>query len=112
MEIIFRGPIAHIILQDRAEVSEIIQDTMLRPPEKYFLEIHLDKNSNLISVIALNIGSSFDNLIRVLNYFTKKYAKFEESKYQALSHSFLDLIKELQKRKPLYPRNLFRFDME
>ncbi|MHA1131052.1 MAG: hypothetical protein ACTSQI_08350 [Candidatus Helarchaeota archaeon] len=112
MEIILRGPMAHIILQECVDVSEIIQDTMLRPPEKYSLELHLDKNSKLISLIVSNIGSSFENLMKILNFFAKKYSKLQGPKFQSLYHSFLELIKELRKKKLLYPRNLFRFDFE
>ena len=66
----------------------------------------------VISLIVMNIGTSFDSLIRVLDYFAKKYSKLEEPKYQSISQSFLQIIRELRRKKPLYPKNLFRFDLE
>ena len=112
MKVILRGTMAHILVQECDAVEDIMHDVMLRPPEKYYLEIHFDQNHEVVSLIVLNIGTSIESLIRVLDYFAKKYSKLEESNYQSISQSFLRIIRELRKKKPLYPRNLFRFDLE
>ena len=100
----------HIILQDNCEVDDIIQDIMLHPPEKYRLEVHLDKQGEVLSVILLDTGVSTENLVRVLNFFQKKYEK--NPKYEAISSTFSEIIRELRRIKPVYPKNLFRFDTE
>ena len=103
---------AHIIVKEDTDISEIIQDIMLYPPEKYYIEIHLDKNYNVLGLIILNVGISFENIVKTLEYFARKYNEMQEPKYKSLSLSFSQIIKEMQEIKPLYPENLFQLDKE
>ncbi|MHA1650775.1 MAG: hypothetical protein ACTSYB_11320 [Candidatus Helarchaeota archaeon] len=112
MKFILRGTIAHILLKEDTVVSDIIQDIMLQAPKKYYLETHLDENNEVISLIIQNIGSDFERIIEVLEYFAKKYNKIKDPKYNSISNTFFELTKELRRTKPLSPRNLFRFDRE
>ncbi len=116
MRFIMRGTMSHILLKENSLVEEIVQDIMLAPPEKYYIEIHLTKNSELesevVSIIILNTDTSFGNIVRTLEYFATKYSKMQDPKYNSISHEFLQIIDEMQRMKPLYPKNLFRFDNE
>jgi hypothetical protein len=84
MKVIMRGMMVHILLHEEGEIAEIFQDTLIQPPEKFNIEIHLDKNHKIISLILLDVGTNTCELI----------------------------IKELAKQEPLYQKNLFRFDIE
>jgi len=110
MKFLFRGTMVHILLQENAEISEIYQDQMIHPPEKFNIEVHLDKNHNIVSVILLDVGTSTENIISVLKNFIIRYKN--EAKFPNLSVTFENIIKELAKQEPLYPRNLFRLDIE
>ncbi|MFX1295537.1 MAG: hypothetical protein ACFFD2_11900 [Promethearchaeota archaeon] len=112
MNIILRGMMVHILLKDNTNISEIIQDSMSHPPEKYHLEIHIDINQEVISLIFFKIGPNIENLINILEYFAKKYSKIQDPKYDSICRTFLQIIKELRKKKILFPRNLFQFDIE
>ncbi len=99
---------AHLILHESTEVTDIIQDIMLHPPEKYNIEIHLNENHEVLSIIVLDCGGSPENITRILKFFVKKYEKTNN----LIALQFLQIIKELRKLKPMYPKNLFRFDLE
>ena len=102
---------AHIVLQETSEIVEIIHDIIIHPPEKYSLEIHLDKNQAIVSLIILDCGSSLENLQRILNFFIKKYEKQED--HASIAQKFLEILEELRKMKPkIYSKNWFRFDSE
>lgn len=110
MRFITRGQIVHILLQEKAEITEFIQDQMIHPPEKFSIEVHLDKNRNVISVILLDIGTNTENIINILKNFIIRYKN--EAKFPNLSVTFENIIRELAKQEPLYPRNLFKLDIE
>ena len=108
MKITVRGKMAHILLLESTNVTDIIQDMLLHPPEKYGIEIHLNSNHEIISVILLGCGGSHENIMRILKFFIKKY----EKTHNTIALQFLQIIKELRKSKPMYPKNFFRFDSE
>jgi hypothetical protein len=117
MRIVMRGTMAHILLQDDREITDIIQDIVLQPPEKYYVEINLDKNNEIVSLILTDSGNSIEKMVRILELFANKYknigeANIEEGKYTSISHVLLEIINSLRKTNPLYPRNLFWYDSE
>ena len=112
MKLIMRGTVAHILLQENTEITEIIQDLILHPPEKYSMEIHMDKNGNVASIIVLEVGASEEKLHQVLRLFADKYRRLDHPKYEVISRALLETITSLGNRSPLYPRNLFRLDKD
>ncbi|NVM54068.1 MAG: hypothetical protein HWN66_10245 [Candidatus Helarchaeota archaeon] len=110
MKFLMRGTIAHIILQENTKITDIIQEIMVRPPEKYSLEVHLDRNREVVSIIIFDIGGGTEKIITILKFFIKTYEKKQD--YDSIVLSFRQIIRELYKIKPIYPRNLFRFDSE
>ncbi|MHA1263771.1 MAG: hypothetical protein ACTSRS_00905 [Candidatus Helarchaeota archaeon] len=110
MRFLIRGTMAHILLKENTSVVDIVQDIMLRPPEKYTVEFHFDENHELISLIIMNCGASYENIIRILNFFVKKYEKM--TAYDFIAPQLANLIKEFHKVKPVSPKNLFRFDLD
>jgi len=103
----------HILLQEKAEkaeIAEIYQDQIIKPPEKFSLEVHLDKNHTVISIILLDVGMNNDSIINVLKNFIMRYKN--EAKFPHLSLCFENVIRELAKQEPLYPRNMFKLDIE
>jgi len=116
MQIIMRGTMAHILLQDTHEIKDIIQDIILQPPEKYDVEINLDANNEVVSLIILDSGST-EKMIRILELLANKYkniseTNLEEPKFKSIHQVLLEIIRSLRKMSPLYPRNFFRFDTE
>ena len=108
MKIVVRGTMTHLLFHESTDVEEIIQDMMLHPPEKYEIEIHLNHHQEVLSIILLGCEGSPETIIRILKFFIKKY----EKTHDALALQFLQIIKELREMKPIYPKNLFRFDLE
>jgi len=100
----------HILLREKGEISEIFQDILIQPPEKFNIEIHLDKNHEVISLILLDVGTNTEHIINILKNFMAKFKN--EAQYPNFATTFEIIIKELVKQEPLYQKNLFRFDIE
>jgi len=100
----------HILLREQGEIAEIFQDTMIQPPEKFNIELHLDKNHEVISLILLDVGTNTEHIINILKNFIIKFKN--EARYPNFADTFEVIIKELAKQEPLYQKNLFRFDIE
>lgn len=110
MKMIMRGMMVHILLKEDGEIAEIFQDTLIQPPEKFNIELHLDKERNILSLILLDVGTNTEHIINILKSFIIKF------KNEGRAPNFADtcelIIKELAKQEPLYQKNLFRFDIE
>lgn len=100
----------HILLRETGEIAEIFQDTMIQPPEKFNIELHLDKNRDVLSLILLDAGTNTEHIINILKNFILKFK--DEARYPNFAPTFELIIKELAKQEPLYQKNLFRFDIE
>ncbi|MDD1776646.1 MAG: hypothetical protein LUQ65_00635 [Candidatus Helarchaeota archaeon] len=110
MKIIMRGMMVHILLREDGEITEIFQDTMIQPPEKFNIELHLDKNHDVLSLILLDVGTNTEHIISILKNFILKFK--DAAQYPHFATTFESIIKELAKQEPLYQKNLFRFDIE
>ena len=100
----------HLLVREQGEIAEIFQDTMIQPPEKYNIELHLDKNHEVLSIILLDVGTNTEHIINVLKNFILKFKN--EARYPNFADTCELIIKELAKQEPLYQKNLFRFVIE
>ena len=100
----------HILLRENGDITEIFQDTLIQPPEKFNIELHLDKNHDILSLILLDVGTNTEHIINILKNFMMKFKN--EARYPTFADTCDLIIKELAKQEPLYQKNLFRFDIE
>lgn len=110
MKFVMRGTMAHIIIREGIDVTEIFQDIMLRPPEKYDLEVHLDRDREVISVVICDTGGNIENIIKILEFFIKKYKEQQDN--TLIAHTFRQIIKELRITRPMFPKKFFWLDRE
>lgn len=107
-----RGTMVHILIDTDKGISEIIQDILTMPNEKYYLEIHLAENYEILSLILFDLGMNIGKFIEILEFAARKYRELTDVKFNSLSDSLINISHELRRQKMIFPENLFRLDTE